>query len=59
MPAVFGDLNQRRFRVTNTRKMHFHEIEGIVLQSGVLDFVAELSSKDQRCRLLFDAPGGI
>lgn len=43
MPAVFGDLNQRRFRVTNTRKMHFHEIEGIVPQSEVLDLLPNLA----------------
>jgi elongation factor G len=29
MPAVFGELNQRRFRVTNTRKTRVCEIEGI------------------------------
>jgi elongation factor G len=43
MGAVFGDLNQRRFRVTNTRKMHFHEIEGIVPQSEVLDLLPNLA----------------
>jgi elongation factor G len=43
MPAVFGELNHRRFRVTNTRKMHFHEIEGIVPHSEVLDLLPNLA----------------
>jgi elongation factor G len=43
LPAVFGELNQRRFRVTKTRKMHFHEIDGIVPQSEVLDLLPNLA----------------
>jgi len=45
MPAVFGELIQRRFRVTSTRKMHFHEIEGIVPQSEVLDLLPHLAAR--------------
>ena len=43
MPAAFSDLNQRRFRVTNTRKTRLCEIEGIVPQSEVLDLLPSLA----------------
>jgi elongation factor G len=43
MPAVFGELNQRRFLITKTRKIQFHEIEGIVPQSEVLDLLPHLA----------------
>lgn len=45
MPAVFGDLNQRRFRIANTRKAHLCEIEGIVPQSEVLDLLPQLAAR--------------
>jgi len=47
MPAVFGELNHRRFRVNNTRKMHFDEIEGIVPQSEVLDLLPNLALRTE------------
>jgi elongation factor G len=44
-PAVYGDLNQRRFRITNTRTMHFLEIDGIAPQSEVLDLLPQLAAR--------------
>ena len=43
MSAVYGDLNQRRFRVTNARKMNFHQIEGTAPLSEVLDLLPNLA----------------
>ena len=45
MPAVFGELNRRRFRVTNTRSRHFHEIDGISPQSEMLDLLPQLAAR--------------
>jgi elongation factor G len=45
MPAVHADLNQRRFRITNTRMMHFQEIDGIAPQIELLDLLPHLALK--------------
>jgi elongation factor G len=58
MPAVFGDLNQRRFRVTNTRKIHFHEIEGTMPQSEVLDLLPQLAARTGSSAYCSMHPGG-
>lgn len=59
IPAVFGDLNQRRFRVANRRKTHLYEIEGTApLQRGA-GLAPALGCEDRRHRLLFDARRGL
>jgi elongation factor G len=45
MPAVNADLNARRFRITNTRMMHFQEIDGIAPQSELLDLLPHLAAR--------------
>jgi elongation factor G len=45
MPAAYGDLNQRRFHITNTRTMHFQEIDGIASQSELLDLLPHLAAR--------------
>jgi len=45
MPAVFAELNHRRFRITTTRKMHFHEIEGTMPQSEALGLLPNLAER--------------
>jgi elongation factor G len=45
LASVFGDLNQRRFRITGTRQNAVMEVDGIMPQSELADFLPGLAGR--------------